>query len=63
MYKIQRATRLYLKIVSDKFCATTQGVKKEGKHLIFMIIRCYKSQFTVGLCTQLYLDNCAERIR
>ena len=35
---------------------------KKGNYSINMI-RCYKSQFTVGLRTQLYADNFADRIR
>ena len=39
---------------------TIQGVSIKG---IFMNIHCLKSQFTVGLRTRFYLDNCADRIR
>mgnify|MGYP002804142649 CR=1 FL=1 len=44
-------------------CSYIQGVFKKKQHLIFMNIRCCKSQFTVGLRTRLFLGNCADRIR
>ena len=40
-----------------------EGVSKKRQHLIFMNIRCYKSQFTIGSHTQLFCDDCADRIR